>query len=86
MIVHPSTDVYKGIISISFDSVDENIKKTGKSDVSIKYTRNDGTICTVSFESVTDRTYLALIDGKENSIVSKTTVKDALSAIDKALK
>lgn len=72
--------VYQTILGINFDSVDLNAK-SGTPEATIKYTRNDGTTCTVSFVSVSDRNYLALVDGKGNSIVNKTTFNDAMKFI-----
>ncbi|MBQ3181235.1 MAG: DUF4340 domain-containing protein, partial [Clostridia bacterium] len=76
------TKVYQNIISISFNSVDINAKPVGSFDVSIKYTRNDNSTCTVSFVSVDDRNYLALVDGKGNGIVTKKSVKDVIDFIE----
>ena len=77
--------IYQNIISISFDSVDINAKAKNTPDVSIKYTRNDGSSCTVSFISVNERNYLALVDGKGNSIVSKKSVRDVIEFIEEKL-
>jgi len=74
--------VYQNIIGISFNSVDVNAKSVGSSDVTIKYTRNDNSTCTVSFASVDDRNYLALVDGKRNGIVAKKSVKDVVDYIE----
>ncbi len=76
------TKVYQNIISISFNSVDVNAKPVASADVTIKYTRNDKTTCTVSFVSIDDRNYLALVDGKGNSIVAKKSVKDVIDFIE----
>jgi len=74
--------VYQNIIGISFDSVELNAKTTGSSAVTIKYTRNDNSTCTVSFVNINDRNYLALVDGKGNGIVAKNTVKDAIDFME----
>lgn len=76
-------DIYQRVIGISLDSVDLNAKKTALAETEIKYTRNDGSICTVSFIPVDDRNYLALVDGKGNCIVKK---KDVTDVIDYTLK
>lgn len=75
--------VYENVISISFNSVDTAISSSSKPDVTIKYTRNDGTKCTVSFIPVSARNYLALVDGKGNSIVNKSSVLDVIDFIEK---
>lgn len=77
--------LYQQIIGISFDSVDINAKKTKPADVTFKYTRTNGTTCTVEFVEINDRNYLALVDGKGSSIVNKNTVSDALSFIQEKL-
>lgn len=76
-------DVYQRVIGISLDSVDLNAVKSGTIETEIKYTRNDGSVCIVSFVSVDDRNYLALVDNKGNSIVKK---KDVTDVIDYTLK
>ena len=77
--------LYQQIIGISFDSVDINAKKTKPASVTFKYTRTNGTVCSVEFVEVNDRNYLALVDGKGSFIVNKNTVSDALSFIQEKL-
>lgn len=75
------TEAYRNLISISLDSVDENAKKVTAPEITITYTRNDKSKCTVSFVNYDDRNYLALVDGKGNAIVNKKNVKDVLKLI-----
>lgn len=74
-------DVYRNIISISLDSVEENKKPVLNPEVTITYTRIDKRKCTVSFVSYDNRNYLALVDGKGSSIVNKKNVNDVLLLI-----
>lgn len=74
-------DVYRNVISISLDSVEENKNPTLTPEVTITYTRTDKSKCTVSFVSYDNRNYLALVDGKGNGIVNKKNVKDVLDLI-----
>ena len=71
-------DVYQRVIGISLDSVDLTVAKTGEAETEIKYTRNDGSVCIISFIPVDDRNYIALVDGKGNSIVKKKDVTDVI--------
>ncbi len=77
--------VYQGIIGLRFDSIDLNKKASGRSEITLKYTKNDNTTHTVSFESVDDRNYLASVDGKGSSIITKKAVHDALDFIEEKL-
>ncbi len=76
---------YRTIIEISFDSVDINAVPGSMPDVTIKYTMTDGRIVTVSYVPYNDRNYLALVDGKGNSIVKKESVIDALDSLKEQL-
>jgi len=78
-------DIYQRIIGISLDSVDTNISVSSDSETEIVYTRNDGTVCKVSFVPVDDRNYLALVDGKGNCIVKKSSVSDVIDYTKKAV-
>ncbi len=80
------TKIYQNIISISIDSVDLAAKPTSSHEVIIKYTKNDGSKCTVSFASISERNYLALVDGKGNSVVNKKSVKDVIKSIEEQIK
>ena len=77
--------IYQNIIGLRFDSIDLNKKPYGRSDITFKYTKNDKSTHTVSFESVDDRNYLASVDGKGNSIITKKAVRDALDFIEEKL-
>ena len=79
------TKIYRDVISISFDSVDLNAKPSASSEISIKYTRNDGSTCMVSYVSINERNYLALVDGKGNGIVTKKSVREVVESINKSL-
>lgn len=72
---------YQAVIGISLDSVDLNAISSGVYDATIKYTKNDGSVVTVGFISVSERNYLAQIDGKGNSITSKKSFKEAVDFV-----
>lgn len=77
--------VYQNIIGLRFDSIDLNKNASGRSDITFKYTKNDNTTHTVSFESIDDRNYLAAVDGKGSSIITKKAVHDTLDFIEEKL-
>ena len=54
--------------------------------MTFKYTKNDNSTRVVSFESISDRNYLATVDGKGNYIITKKAVSEALKSIEKAYK
>lgn len=72
---------YQAVIGISLDSVDLNATSSGIYDATIKYTKNDGSVVTVGFVSVSERNYLAQIDGKGNSITAKKSFKEAVDFV-----
>ena len=74
-------NVYRTLISISIDSVEDGKKTDSTPEITITYTRNDKSKCTVSFVSFDDRNYLALVDGKGSGIVNKNSVKDVFELI-----
>ena len=76
--------VYQDIIGLRFDSLDPDKKPSGSAVVTFKYTKNDKSTHIVSFESISDRNYLATVDGKGNYIITKKAVSDALKSIEKA--
>lgn len=78
--------VYQNIIGLRFDSIDFNKKSSGNAVVTFKYTKNDKSTRVVSFESISDRNYLATVDGKGNYIITKKAVSEALKSIEKAYK
>lgn len=77
--------VYQSIIGLRFDSIDLNKNYSGRSDITFKYTKNDNTTHIVSFESIDDRNYLAAVDGRGSSIITKKAVRDALDFIEEKL-
>jgi len=76
---------YQTLIGISLNSVDLEKSSARGADVTIKYTKNDGSIATVTFVSVDDRNYRAYVNGKGNSVVSKNNVKAAMDYIKQTL-
>ncbi len=72
---------YQAVIGISLDSVDLNAVSSGNYDATIKYTKNDGSTVTVGFVSVSDRNYLAVVDGKGNSITAKKNFNEAVDFV-----
>ena len=77
--------VYQNIIGLRFDTIDPNRNTSGSAEITFKYTKNDGSTDTVSFISIDDRNYLALVDGKTNGIITKKSVKEALDFIEQKL-
>ena len=72
---------YQAVIGISLDSVDLSPAIIKASDVSIKYTKNDGNVTIVDFISVSDRNYRAFVDGKGNCITAKKNVTEAIEFV-----
>lgn len=72
---------YQALIGISLDSVDLSSATSSKPDVTIKYTRKDGSVADVSFVSVSDRNYRAFVNGKGNFITAKKNVTEAIEFI-----
>ena len=72
---------YQAVIGISLDSVDLNATSSGNYDAAIKYTKNDGSVVTVGFISVSERNYLAVVDGKGNSITAKKNFNEAVDFV-----
>ncbi len=77
---------YQAIIGISLDSVDLSPVTNATSDISIKYTRKDGSVANVDFVSVSDRNYRALVDGKGNCVTSKKNVIEAIEFVLNTIK
>jgi len=76
---------YQAIIGISLSSIDLTSAPNANSDATIKYTKNDGSVVNVSFVSIDDRNYRALVDGKGNGIVNKNAVKEAIDFVKQTL-
>ena len=72
---------YQAIIGISLDSVDLSPATNVTPDVTIKYTRKDGSVAKVDFISVSERNYRALVDGKGNCIAAKKNVTEAIEFV-----
>lgn len=77
---------YQAIIGISLDSVDLTNSVTGDPEVTIKYTKLDGTVVNVEFVPVSDRNYRALINGKGNAITAKKNVNEAIEYVLNSVK
>ena len=72
---------YQAVIGISLDSVDLSPATNTTPDITIKYTREDGSVTKVDFISVSERNYRALIDGKGNAITAKKNVTEAIEFV-----
>lgn len=72
---------YQAVIGISLDSVELNAPTVGSYEATIKYTKNDGSVVTVGFAAINERNYLALVDGKGNSVTAKKNFKEAVEFV-----
>ena len=73
---------YEAIIGMSFESVNAEFK--GRTvEATIKFTRNDGTTCTLSYLPVDDLNYIIHVDGSGNTVISKSAFNEAMNIIKK---
>ena len=76
------TKAYEAVIAMSFDSVNTTFKG-GAAEATIKYTRTDGTTCTLSYVPVDELNYVVRINGSGYTVISKTTFNEAMNVVKK---
>lgn len=76
------TKAYQAIIGMRFDDINSSFKG-GTAEATIKYTRTDGTTCTLSYVPIDEVNYFVRVDGSGYAVISKSTFNEAMSVIKK---
>ena len=78
--------VYQQFIGISMDKLTFDALASTDAEVEIKYYKNDGSVVTVSYVPVNDRTFRALVDGEGNWLTAKKNFYDAVAFLEETVK
>ena len=73
---------YEAVIGMKFNSVNTSFKG-GTPEATIKFTRTDGTKCTLTYVPVNEVNYHVRIDGSGYAVISKSTFNEAMNVIKK---
>jgi len=73
---------FQSIIGMRFDDVNTSFKG-GTSEATIKFTRTDGTTCTLSYVPIDEVNYIVLVDGSGYAVISKYTFNEAIKVVKK---
>lgn len=77
--------VYQEFIGISLDKLTFDVLNDKTPETQIKYYKKDGSVVTVSYVSVNDRTFRALVDGEGNCLTAKKNFYDAVAFLEETV-